>query len=70
VRELVAHSQVWSPKLLFLCETRQNTNKMRRLCHRLGLKGFVDFNSSGLSGRLALFWYESLLVEIQSVNER
>jgi hypothetical protein len=43
---------------------------MHRLRHRLGLKGFVGFNSSGLSGGLALFWHESLLVEIQSVNER
>jgi hypothetical protein len=43
---------------------------MRRFHHRLGLKGFVGFDSSCLSGGLALFWHESLFVEIQSVNER
>jgi hypothetical protein len=58
VRELALISQVWSPRLLFLCETRQNKNKMRRLRHRLGLKGFVSFSSDGLSGGLALLWHD------------
>jgi hypothetical protein len=70
VRELALISQVWSPRLLFLCETRQNKNKMRRLRHRLGLKGFVGFSSDGLSGGLALFWHEQLNVEVQAINER
>jgi hypothetical protein len=70
VRELATLSQFWSPRLLFLCETRQNINKMRRLHNRLGLKGFVCFSSSGLSGGLALYWHEQFSVEVQSVNER
>jgi hypothetical protein len=64
VRELVTLSQVWSPKLFFLCETRQNKNKMRHLCHRLGLKGFAGFSSEGLSGGLALLWHEQISVEV------
>jgi hypothetical protein len=43
---------------------------MRRLRHRLGLKGFVGFSSGGLSGGLALFWHEQLNVEVQAINER
>jgi hypothetical protein len=53
VRELAAISQVWSPHLFFLCETRQSTNKM---CHMLGLRSFTGISSDGLSGGLALFW--------------
>jgi hypothetical protein len=60
VRELSVISHVWSPRLFFLCETRQSTNKMRRFCHRLGLKGFAGFGTDGRSGGLALFWHESL----------
>jgi exonuclease III len=70
VRELATLSRVWSPNLVFLCETRQNKNKMRLLRNKLGLKGFVGFSSVGLSGGLALFWHENVSVEIQSINER
>jgi hypothetical protein len=57
VRELATISRVWCPRLFFLCETRQKINKMRRLRHRLGLKGFAGCSSDGLSGGLALFWH-------------
>jgi hypothetical protein len=43
---------------------------MRRLRHRLGLKGFAGFSSDGLSGGLALFWHDQINVEVQHVNER
>jgi hypothetical protein len=69
VRELATLSRVWSPNLVFLCETRQNKNKMRSLRNKLGLKGFVGSSSVGLSGGLALFWHENVSVEIQSINE-
>jgi hypothetical protein len=70
VRELATISEVWSQRLLFLCETRQSNNKMRRLHHRLGLGGFTGFNSDGLSGGLALFWHDQIIVEVQEVNGR
>ena len=43
---------------------------MRRYRSRLGLKGFAGFSSDGLSGGLALFWHESIIVDVQCVNER
>jgi hypothetical protein len=43
---------------------------MRRLRHRLGLKGFAGCSSDGLSEGLALFWHDQLEVEIQNINER
>jgi endonuclease/exonuclease/phosphatase family metal-dependent hydrolase len=45
-------------------------NKLRRLCHRLGLRGFAGVSSNGLSGGLALYWHDQLSVEVQSINER
>jgi hypothetical protein len=69
-RELAVISQVWRPSIFFLCETRQNKNKVRRLRHRLGLKGFAGNSSNGLSGGLALFWHEQISVQVQLVNER
>jgi hypothetical protein len=38
--------------------------------HRLGLKGFVGFSCNGLSGGLALFWHDQIIVEVQTINER
>jgi endonuclease/exonuclease/phosphatase family metal-dependent hydrolase len=43
---------------------------MRRLHHRLGLKGFAGMSSDGMSGGLALFWHEQFIVEVQSIDER
>jgi hypothetical protein len=43
---------------------------MRRLRHRLGLRGFAGFSSIGRSGGLALFWHDQLSVEVQKINER
>jgi exonuclease III len=43
---------------------------MRRLRHRLGLNGFEGFSSDGFSGGLALFWHESICVEVQAMNNR
>jgi hypothetical protein len=43
---------------------------MRRLRHRLGLGGFNGFSSDGLSGGLALFWHDQIIVEVQKVSKR
>jgi hypothetical protein len=52
-----------------LCETRRNKNKVRSLRSRLGLRGFAGVDSEGLSGGLALFWHESMSVEIKDMNK-
>jgi hypothetical protein len=43
---------------------------MRRLRHRLGLKGFAGFSSDGLSSGLDLFWHDQINAKVQTVNER
>lgn len=70
VRDMVGLARAANASLVFLCETRQKANKMRRLRGRLGLSGFVGCDSDGRSGGLALFWCERIHVEIQEINER
>lgn len=38
--------------------------------NRLGLRGFAGVSSDGMSGGLALFWHESIHMEIKAVHER
>src|SRR4051794_1164383 len=70
VRDLVGMVKETQAKIVFLCETRQDSEKVKCLRGRLGLRGFSGVSSNGLSGGLALFWCESLHVKIQSSNER
>lgn len=70
VRDLCALVREAGPKLVFLCETRQKIETVRRLRNRLGLKSCVGVSSDGLSGGLALLWNESVFVDIKGMNER
>jgi hypothetical protein len=60
VQEICAFLKARVPKLIFLCETRQKSERVSRLNKRLGLTGFVGTDSDGLSGGLALFWHDSI----------
>lgn len=64
VRDIVALTRAHSPSMVFLCETRQQKDKMYRLRNRIGLRGFEGVSSEGNSGGLALFWDESLYVDM------
>jgi hypothetical protein len=70
VRELENLVRNNRASIVFLCETRQKSDRIRRLRNRLRLRGFAGIDSEGLSGGLALFWHESLFVEIKEVTER
>jgi hypothetical protein len=70
VRDIVGLSRSADAKIVFLGETRQKEEKMRRLRGRLGLKGFVGLDSDGRSGGLALFWHEQLVVDVLEATER
>lgn len=69
-RGLVSLMHTHSPSIVFLCETRQSEHKMRRYRARLGLSGFEASDSIGLSGGLALYWHESLSIDVKTKNER
>ena len=70
VRDLATLVASHSPKLVFLCETRQKATKMKRLRNWLGLRGFLDVDSNGMSGGLALYWHENCVVEVLESDER
>ena len=70
VREVLALSKTNVPKLVFLCETTQAADKIEKIRWRLGLKGFCGVSSVGLSGGLALYWDESLLVMVLDSCQR
>ena len=70
VHDLPALVALHSPKLVFLCETRQKASKMRRLRNRLGVHCYSCVDSNGFSGGLALYWHENCVVDILEMDER
>jgi len=70
VRELAAFVQSHDPKLVFLSETRQSEEQMKVLRWRLGLKGCLARSSLGRSGGIALFWDESLKVDLITITNK
>lgn len=69
VQDLLALIKANNPRIVFLCETRQKKEKMRRYRRRFNLKGFAGMSSNGMSGRLALYWDDSLHVDVQDINK-
>ncbi len=67
VCDLCAITREARSHLVFLCETRQSVEKISKLRRRLGLSGFVGISSEGMSGGLALFWHESVYVDIKEI---
>ena len=70
VRDLVSLVQAHSSSIVFLCETRKSKNKRKRYRARLGFRGFDALDSVDLSGGLALYWHESLCLDVKTINER
>jgi hypothetical protein len=70
VHELSALVRANSPSLVFLCETRVSGSRVANLRWRLGLKNCITFDSDGRSGGLALFWRESVEVNLIEKNFR
>jgi endonuclease/exonuclease/phosphatase family metal-dependent hydrolase len=70
VRDLTVLQRTYNSQVLFLSETRQSSDRMRRLHTRLGLRGFSGVDTEGQSGGLALFWHESVLMDVKEKNPR
>jgi hypothetical protein len=56
--------------MVFLSETRQDREYVRNLRWRLGLRYCFVVNGIGKGGGIALFWDESVNVELKSFNKR
>jgi hypothetical protein len=70
VQELGGFVQSYSPKLVFLSETRMCVSRARNLSWRLGLRHSLAISSVGFSGGLTLFWDESINVTLLYQGER
>ena len=68
VHELVGLVRTYKPQIVFLCETRQNKMYVEDLRWRLGLKHVVSLKEEGKGGGVALFWDESINIELFKIN--
>lgn len=53
-------------KIVFLSDTRMSASRVSNLRWRLGFRNCLPVSSSGLSGGLALFWDDSIKVNLLS----
>ncbi|PNT62969.1 hypothetical protein BRADI_4g10074v3, partial [Brachypodium distachyon] len=60
IRELVCLVQTHKPRLLFLSETRQECEYVRKLKWRFGMKNCFTVKGEGKGGGLVLFWEEGM----------
>jgi hypothetical protein len=70
VHELICLVQKYRPKLVFISKTRQDRECVRNLRWRLGLRKCFAANGEGKGGGIALFWDESMTIELKSFNGR
>lgn len=62
--------QTHRPKMVFIAETRQNQFSVQSMKLRLGLRRCFIVDGCGKGGGLALFWDESINVDLKSYNMR
>ena len=55
VQELVCLVQTYKPCLVFICETRQSTERVENLRFRIGMKECFHVKGDGKGGGLALY---------------
>ncbi|PNT71493.1 hypothetical protein BRADI_2g28415v3 [Brachypodium distachyon] len=70
VQELVHLVQVHRPKVVFLSETRQPCKVVENLKWRLGLRNVIIFKGRGKGGGLAVFWDESVQLDLIKLSHR
>jgi hypothetical protein len=66
IQELVHLVRKFCPKIVFLLETRQHSDRVRNLNSRLGLNKCFVVDGQGKGGGIALFWDESIKISILS----
>lgn len=70
VRDLCALIRAHHPKMVFLSETGQSEYRMRNLRWRLGFRQCFVVESRNNGGGIALYFDESISVQLQSYSER
>ncbi|KAG8495532.1 hypothetical protein CXB51_013393 [Gossypium anomalum] len=56
------------PDIIFLCETKTNTNKMASIRSKCRMEGCLAVNTIGQSGGLTMMWKEGIKVEIKNYS--
>ena len=70
VHELTNLVKINHPKLLFLTETKRNSNEMKWLKYRWGFEGCFTVDCQGRARGLVLLWDEEVNVRILSYSNR
>ena len=58
------------PKIVFLAETRQCENKVKRMKWRLGFKHCLTQDGKGKGAGIALYWDDSIKIKVLSYGPR
>ena len=61
--------QTYKPYLVFICETRQSTERVENLRFRIGTKECYHVKGDGKGGGLALYWTEDVTVNLLSYSK-
>jgi hypothetical protein len=70
VQELVRLVRTYRPKIVFISETRQSEDRIKNLRWRLGLKYCITHEGKGSGAGIALFWDESIQINLLSYGPR
>ncbi|XBI18439.1 hypothetical protein VPH35_060221 [Triticum aestivum] len=70
VRELVCLVHTYRPSVVFLSETRQCEESVKRIRGRLGLKHCITHDGVGKGAGIALFWDDSIEIKLLSYGPR
>jgi exonuclease III len=70
VRDLCRLVKEKRPSLVFLMETKMLSKCLEKIRVKIGFRNVFGVDSVGRSGGLALFWNDSLSVEIQNFSRR
>lgn len=67
LKDLVRHN---SPSLVFLIETKCNSESMKRIQRRIGFENGVWVDPTGRAGGLAMLWKKDIDVKLRSMGSR
>ena len=59
-----------SPVLVFVSETKVDSERVRNLTSRLDFARCVPVASNGLSGGMVLYWSREVVVELQTFSDQ
>ena len=68
IRTLIEEVRKLNPVVVFLAETKANTNRMKGFQQKIGFTQGIIVPSDGLSGGLAMLWREGTDIRFKSCS--